>query len=47
MDTLAERWLPKRRIFHPWLAQRFRVEHPRWEPYPGMPLVRFCAGDAQ
>jgi RNA-directed DNA polymerase len=25
MDRLAERWLPKPRIFHPWPAQRFRV----------------------
>jgi RNA-directed DNA polymerase len=47
MDRLADRWLPKPRISHPWPAQRFRVRHPRWEPYAGMPLVRFCAGGAQ
>jgi hypothetical protein len=47
MDRLADRWLPKPRISHPWPAQRFRVKHPRWEPYAGIPLVRFCAGGAQ
>ncbi len=41
------RWLPQPRILHPWPQQRFAVKHPRWEPYAGMPLVRFCAGGAQ
>src|ERR1019366_5806147 len=44
MDRLANRWLRKPRISHPWPAQRFRVKHPRCEPYAGIPLVRFCAG---
>jgi group II intron reverse transcriptase/maturase len=47
MDKLAARWLPRPRISHPWPSQRFRVKYPRWEPYAGMPLVRFCAGGAQ
>jgi RNA-directed DNA polymerase len=47
MGKLADRWLPKPRISHPWPAQRFRVKHPRWEPYAGKPHVRFCAGGAQ
>jgi len=47
VDKLAERWLPKPRITHPWPSQRFRVKHPRWEPYAGIPPVRFCAGGAQ
>jgi group II intron reverse transcriptase/maturase len=47
VDKLADRWLPKPRISHPWPSQRFRVKHPRWEPYAGMPHVRFCAGGAQ
>jgi hypothetical protein len=47
MDRLADRWLPKPRISHPWPLQRFRVKHPRWEPYAGIPPVRFCAGGAQ
>ena len=47
MDRLADRWLPRPRISHPWPLQRFRVKHPRWEPYAGIPLVRFCAGGAQ
>lgn len=47
MDRLADRWLPKPRISHPWPLQRFRVKHPRWEPYAGIPPVRFCAGGGQ
>jgi hypothetical protein len=35
MDRLAGRWLPKPRISHPWPSVRFRVKHPRWEPYAG------------
>jgi hypothetical protein len=41
---LADRWLPKPRILHPWPSQRFAVKHPRQEPYAGIPLVRICAG---
>lgn len=40
-------YLPAPRILHPWPQQRFAVKHPRWEPYAGKPLVRFCAGGAQ
>jgi group II intron reverse transcriptase/maturase len=44
---LAEDWLPKPRTLHPWPEKRFAVRHPRWEPYAGIPHVRFCAGGAQ
>jgi RNA-directed DNA polymerase len=44
---LADDWLPKPRILHPWPNQRFAVKHPRWEPYAGIPPVRICAGGAQ
>ena len=44
---LADDWLPRPRILHPWPQQRFAAEHPRWEPYAGNPHVRFCAGGAQ
>src|SRR5467141_1152500 len=47
IGTLADHWLPKPRILHPWPNQRFAVKHPRWEPYAGKPHVRFCAGGAQ
>jgi group II intron reverse transcriptase/maturase len=47
LGKLVNRWLPVPRITHPWPAQRFRVKHPRWEPYAGIPPVRFCAGGAQ
>jgi RNA-directed DNA polymerase len=44
---LADRWLPKPRILHPWPSLRFAVRHPRWEPDASIGLVRFCAGGAQ
>ena len=47
IGKLADQWLPKPRILHPWPNQRFAVKHPRWEPYAGKPHVRFCAGGAQ
>ena len=47
MRKLADDWLPKPRILHPWPRERFAVKHPRWEPYAGIPPVRFCAGGAQ
>jgi group II intron reverse transcriptase/maturase len=47
MKKLANDWLPKPRILHPWPRDRFAVKHPRWEPYAGIPPVRFCAGGAQ
>lgn len=45
--AIAEAWLPKPDILHPWPRQRFAVTHPRWEPYAGKPHVRICAGGAQ
>ena len=47
IGQIADDWLPKPRILHPWPNQRFAVKHPRWEPDAGKPLVRFCAGGAQ
>jgi group II intron reverse transcriptase/maturase len=47
MKTLAERFLPKPRILHPWPAQRFAVKHPRWEPGAGKPHAGICAGGAR
>src|SRR5919204_2699132 len=44
MTQLVDDWLPKPIILHPWPSERFAVTHPRWEPYAGKPLVRFCAG---
>ena len=44
---LAGDCLPKPRILHPWPRDRFAVKHPRWEPYAGIPPVRFGAGGAQ
>jgi len=47
MTKLADNWLPKPIILHPWPSDRYAVTHPRWEPYAGKPPVRFCAGGAQ
>jgi RNA-directed DNA polymerase len=47
MTQLADAWLPKPIILHPWPSKRFAVTHPRWEPYAGKPHVRFCAGGAR
>ena len=33
VTRLADDWLPKPRILHPWPNVRFAVKHPRWEPY--------------
>jgi hypothetical protein len=30
INKLADQWLPKPRILHPWPNQRFAVKHPRW-----------------
>src|SRR5919205_117426 len=37
---IADDWLPKPRVLHPWPQQRYAVKHPRWEPDAGMPHVR-------
>ena len=47
MTKLADDWLPRPMILHPWPSDRFAVTHPRWEPYAGKPHVRFCAGGAR
>ena len=47
IGKIADDWLPKPRILHPWPNLRFAVKHPRWEPYAGKPPVRLCAGGAQ
>ena len=46
MTKLANDWLPRPRILHPWPSERFAVKHPRWEPDARIGLVRICAGGA-
>jgi len=46
ITRLADGWLPKPRILHPWPDARFAVTHPRWEPYARIGPVRICAGGA-
>jgi RNA-directed DNA polymerase len=43
---LANDWLPRPLIRHPWPNARFAVKHPRWEPYALIGPVRICAGGA-
>src|SRR5215204_3914634 len=45
--SIANDWLPRPHILHPWPQQRFAVRHPRWEPDARMGPVRICAGGAQ
>jgi RNA-directed DNA polymerase len=47
IERLANDFLPKPRILHPWPDARFAVTHPRWEPYARIGHVRICAGGAQ
>jgi len=47
INRLAERWIPKTRILHPWPNVRFAVKHPRWEPDALIGHVRICAGGAE
>jgi hypothetical protein len=37
MAKLADDFLPKPTILHPWPSDRFAVTHPRWEPYTPPP----------
>ena len=32
IGKLADDWLPRPRVLHPWPSVRFAVKHPRWEP---------------
>src|SRR5438128_2552416 len=47
IKRLADDWLPKPRILHPWPESRFAARHPRWEPYARIGPVRICAGGAR
>src|SRR3982074_1987780 len=47
IKRLADDWLPKPRILHPWPQSRFAVRHPRWQPYARIGPVRICAGGAR
>ena len=40
MKNLADDFLPKPRVLHPWPSDRFAVTHPRWEPSARIGLAR-------
>jgi hypothetical protein len=44
---IADAYIPKPRITHPWPDQRFVVKHPRWEPCARIALAGICAGGTQ
>src|SRR5215471_4257990 len=44
MHRLAERWIPRPRVLHPYPERRFAATHPRLEPPAGNPPVGICAG---
>jgi len=47
ITKLADDYLPKPRILHPWPEARFAVRHPRWEPSARIGPARICAGGTQ
>src|SRR3954454_11340102 len=47
MAKLADAWLPRPHLLHPWPSERFAVRHPRWEPSARIGPARICAGGAQ
>ena len=46
MATLADAWLPRPHLLHPWPSARYAVRHPRWEPSARIGPARICAGGA-
>ena len=47
IEKIADAWLPKPRILHPWPDRRFAVNHPRWEPGARIAPAGICAGGAR
>ncbi|MGT2455407.1 reverse transcriptase domain-containing protein [Cupriavidus basilensis] len=47
ITKIADAWLPKPRILHPWPDRRFAVKHPRWEPGARVGPAGICAGGVQ
>src|SRR3954462_3714838 len=46
MAKLADAWLPRPHLLHPWPSERFAVRHPRWEPDARMGPVRIWCSEA-
>jgi RNA-directed DNA polymerase len=44
--SIANDWLPRPHILHPWPQQRFAVRHPRWEPDARRGPVRIWCSEA-
>ena len=47
IGRIADHFIPRPKVLHPWPNLRFAAKHPRWEPYALIGPVRFCAGGGQ
>ena len=47
IGQIADHFIPRPKVLHPWPNLRFAAKHPRWEPYALIGPVRFCAGGGQ
>src|SRR3954451_17563917 len=47
IKKLADDYLPRPKILHPWPSERFAVKHPREEPDARIGHVQICAGGRQ
>src|SRR3954470_10637768 len=46
MAKVADAWLPRPHILHPWPSDRFAVRHPRWEPSARIGPARIWCSEA-
>src|SRR4051812_5056707 len=46
MAKLADAWLPRPHLLHPWPSERFAVRHPRWEPSARIGPARIWCSEA-
>src|SRR4051812_30728840 len=44
---LADAWLPRPHLLHPWPSERFAVRHPRWEPSARIGPARIWCSEAK
>ena len=46
MAKVADAWLPRPHLLHPWPSERFAVRHPRWEPSARIGPARIWCSEA-
>src|SRR3954462_12565051 len=47
MAKVADAWLPRPHLLHPWPSERFAVRHPRWEPRARIGPARIWCSEAR